>query len=282
MKLHCLGAGAGVTAIYHGEPSSSWALSTRGKPFFLADLGVGVCKSALKHLGCIPSTIFVSHNHSDHAAELPVVLAVEGLQRKRLMQVVAAPEVLSRLQSHRMHEMQSSGHPLDDFARWVDAPEEATIELETDVNTMKLTTHRSRHSETCFGALLELGGLRIGWTADSGFCPDLLDRLSRSQLLIVDARAVGGPEHASFQDIVEYVSSKSNLDFLGVRPEQSQCQVVVIGYGAQSEAPEDLPSSAVLRPGDVIAFCEDTLRPYRCTAAASKRGSRVPLCSWCQ
>ena len=28
--------------------------------------------------GCIPSTIFVSNNHSDHAAELPVVLGVEG------------------------------------------------------------------------------------------------------------------------------------------------------------------------------------------------------------
>lgn len=285
IKLHCLGAGAGVTAIYNGEPSSSWALSMRGKPFFLADLGVGVCKSALKHLGCIPSTIFVSHNHSDHAAELPVVLAVEGLQRKRLMQVVAAPEVLSRLQSHRMHELQSSGHQIDDFARWVDAPEEATIELETDVNTMKLTAHRSRHSETCFGAFLELGGLRIGWTADSGFSQGLLDRLSRnSQLLIVDARAVGGPEHASFQDIVEYVSSKPDLDFLGVRPEQSQCQVAVIGYGAQSESPssEDLPSSAVLRPGDVIEFCEDTLRPYRCTATTSNCGSRVLLCGWCQ
>jgi len=30
IKLHCLGAGAGVTAIYNGEPSSSWALSMRG------------------------------------------------------------------------------------------------------------------------------------------------------------------------------------------------------------------------------------------------------------
>ena len=28
--------------------------------------------------GEIPSTIFISHNHSDHAGELPVVLAVEG------------------------------------------------------------------------------------------------------------------------------------------------------------------------------------------------------------
>jgi len=41
------------------------------------------------------------------------------------------------------------------------------------------------------------GGLRIGWTADSGFSQGLLDRLSRnSQLLIVDARAA--PRHKGF------------------------------------------------------------------------------------
>ena len=51
LQLHCLGAGAGVTAIYNDEPSSSWALSQRGRPFFMADLGIGVCKSAQKHLG---------------------------------------------------------------------------------------------------------------------------------------------------------------------------------------------------------------------------------------
>ena len=75
----------------------------------MADLGIGVCKSAQELIGEVPSTIFISHNHSDHAGELPVVLAVEGskhrvlercasrgLQRKRKMQVVGEPEVLNR------------------------------------------------------------------------------------------------------------------------------------------------------------------------------------------
>ncbi|CAK8988397.1 unnamed protein product [Durusdinium trenchii] len=253
VTLRCLGCGAGKTAIYDDEASSSWALTMNGKAFFLADLGIGVCRSAMQHLGEIPCTIFISHNHSDHAGELPVVLAVEGVQRKRRMQVLAAPEVLSRLQTYRMHELESSGLHLDQLATWTPTPEEETLQVDTQVGLLKLTSFRSRHSETCFGARLEIGELCIGWTADSGYAPRLMDALSvKCQLLIVDARKDGSAEHASFQDIVEYVSSRPQMDFLGVRPEESLCHVVVIGYGAQSEAPtpEDLPSSAVLRPGD--------------------------------
>ncbi|CAK0811884.1 unnamed protein product [Prorocentrum cordatum] len=96
LVFHCLGAGAGVTHVYHGEPSSAWALEYRGRPLLLADVGAGVTSSALRQLGQLPSTILVSHNHTDHAGELPVVLAVEALQRGRRMRVVAAPEVASR------------------------------------------------------------------------------------------------------------------------------------------------------------------------------------------
>eukprot|EP00434_Breviolum_minutum_P039233 symbB.v1.2.034832.t1/scaffold4570.1/size37820/1 len=77
-------------------------------------------------------------------------------------------------------------------------------------NVMKLTAYRSRHSETCFGARLEIGNLSIGWTADSGF-----------------SRSVSTP---------------------GITK--------VIGYGAETEAPssDDLPGSAVLKPGDVMRY----------------------------
>eukprot|EP00913_Durusdinium_trenchii_P028852 g27053.t1 len=168
------------------------------------------------------------------------------------MQVLAAPEVLSRLQTYRMHELESSGLHLDQLATWTPTPEEETLQVDTQVGLLKLTSFRSRHSETCFGARLEIGELCIGWTADSGYAPRLMDALSvKCQLLIVDARKDGSAEHASFQDrdIVEYVSSRPQMDFLGVRPEESLCHVVVIGYGAQSEAPtpEDLPSSAASR-----------------------------------
>lgn len=105
----------------------------------------------------MPSTIFISHNHSDHAGELPVVLAVEGLQKKRKMQVVGEPEVLERLRSHRMHELVSLGLQMEDFASWVSAPEEEPVEVETDVGRLLVTTFMARHSERCFGARLEIG-----------------------------------------------------------------------------------------------------------------------------
>ncbi|CAJ1342021.1 unnamed protein product [Effrenium voratum] len=178
-----------------------------------------------------------------------------------------------------MHELLSTGCELGSFASWQSAPEGEAVNVETEAGRMKITTRRSLHSECCFGACVQMGDLRIGWTADSGFSQSLLDALSRSHLLIVDARKVGGPEHASFQDIVEYVSSREDVAFLGVNPQQGVCQVAVLGYGSQAQVPQDeLPPSAVLKPGDVIAFCEDTLMPCRVTR---RPDFFTRLCTWC-
>lgn len=264
LTLHILGTGAGTTAVYDGECSSSWALAFDRRPFFLADLGLGVCKSALRYLGEIPSTIFISHNHSDHAGELPVVLAVEGLQKQRPMCVIAETEVLARLQVYRMHEMRSVGRDMSDFAAWVPAPEGELVTVQSEAGPLRLTSHRAQHSELCFGARLDIGSNSIGWTADSGFSPTLLRALRCPKLLLIDARKVGGPEHASFKEIAEYVASNDDVEFLGApvdghlfTPREGICQLAIIGYGSWAERPgwaEGIPSSAVLCPGQVIVL----------------------------
>jgi len=259
IRLRCLGAGAGKTQIYDGEPSSSWALESNEKAFFLADLGAGVCRSALRHLGVVPSTVFISHNHTDHAAELPLVLAVESLQKHRSMRVVAAPEVMLRLKTHRMHEMLSTGLPLEAFAEWMEAPEEEVLRLETEAGELQVTTYKAVHSECCFGARIVHGEIAIGWTADSAFDRSFLDILtSKTHLAVVDAREKSSQEHASFQEIKDYVASKPDVSFLG---ENQGCQIAIIGYGAASESPSFLevgiPETAILRPGSVVSFAEE-------------------------
>eukprot|EP00439_Symbiodinium_sp_Y106_P080894 s824_g19.t2 len=155
----------------------------------VASKGHGVVERC--YPGEIPSTIFISHNHSDHAGELPVVLAVEGLQKQRPMCVIAETEVLARLQVYRMHEMRSMGRDMGDFAAWVPAPEGELVTVQSEAGPLRLTSHRAQHSELCFGARLDIGNNSIGWTSDSGFSPTLLRALRRPKLLLIDARKAG-------------------------------------------------------------------------------------------
>ena len=58
----------------------------------LVDLGLGVVHSYQKNFPGfqLPNLIYISHNHTDHAGELPVVIAVEG--KKRLLRCIAEVE----------------------------------------------------------------------------------------------------------------------------------------------------------------------------------------------
>jgi glyoxylase-like metal-dependent hydrolase (beta-lactamase superfamily II) len=64
--------------------------------------------AALQLAGSLPQHLWVSHNHSDHAGELPVVLAVEAAAGRRKT-VLAEAAVLDTLLAHRLHELASTG-----------------------------------------------------------------------------------------------------------------------------------------------------------------------------
>ena len=83
--------------------------------------------SAMSLIGQIPSAVYISHNHTDHAGEsepsatsgirrsvsllhageLPVLLMQEG--KHHLMRVLAVKGVMQRLREHRLHELLSRG-----------------------------------------------------------------------------------------------------------------------------------------------------------------------------
>src|SRR5262245_43157681 len=94
-----LGTGKGATAVYDGEPSSSFVIKFNGDCRLLVDTGLGVSPHAIKTCGSVPRNIFISHNHSDHAGELPVLLIVEQTAKHKL-RVISGPEVNERLISH--------------------------------------------------------------------------------------------------------------------------------------------------------------------------------------
>ena len=109
VELLVLGTGAGATACYSGECSSSFVLVLDGHPVLLADVGFGVVQRCIAAVGRIPRSIYVSHNHSDHAGELPVLLAVEAAERHGPLHMYSEEGVMCTLREHRLHELKSTG-----------------------------------------------------------------------------------------------------------------------------------------------------------------------------
>ncbi len=77
IDLICLGVGAGKSMVYEGQCSSAFILRVNLQPVLLLDIGFGVVRQCLALAHCIPRHIYVTHNHGDHAAELPICAAVE-------------------------------------------------------------------------------------------------------------------------------------------------------------------------------------------------------------
>jgi ribonuclease BN (tRNA processing enzyme) len=217
-----LGTGKGATSVYEGEPSSSFAIKVGSKCRLLVDAGLGVVRQCLKYCGSIPDTIYVSHNHTDHAGDLPVLLIVEVTGGRKLT-VVSAPEVEARLKEHRIHELYSTGKTGDEIASWITAPEGATTRVD---DRFSLVTHRGRHAETSFGFVLHDRGRPIlGFSADSGHDDAFYDKLAAAPVLVLDARTAPSKEHAGFDEII------------ALQRRLGDKRVYVTGYGTPAEGP---------------------------------------------
>ena len=67
-----------------------------------------------------PRNVFITHNHLDHAGELPMLFAYESKRRylagEPRLRVLSGPEVEHKLKTHRLDEMLSMYKPVSESA----------------------------------------------------------------------------------------------------------------------------------------------------------------------
>jgi ribonuclease BN (tRNA processing enzyme) len=228
-----LGTGAGSTTVLYGEPSSSFTILLGGECRLLVDLGYGIAFQALRLLKELPRKVYISHNHSDHSADLPVV-ALKCASEGKPLTIWSAPKVEERLKVHRLHEFREAGALPDQIATWISTSENVETAIDKDFS---LVPYPGQHSETCFGFVLRFRGEAIlGYSADSGFCRMLYDHLLEAPTLVLDCRAKGSAEHASFEEVEGFARSV---------PEK---RIFATHYGRADEAPVHLNSLRIGEP----------------------------------
>lgn len=226
-----LGTGGGADHVYRGLCSSSLLLLLEDSPVLLVDLGLGVTRSLIEHGHDLPDTLAITHNHTDHAGELPVVLQVERAMGRR-PRVLAETEVGRRLQQHRLAEHAEHTAPKD-LADWHLADAGVPLDVGHGLNLRFFVGH---HSERSCGLLLADGGRPVfGYTGDSGVHPDLYNNLAKAPVVVFDGRANGNAWHAGFDDLRPWLGDGR----------------WVIGHGIADPSASSLP---LLAPGQVLTL----------------------------
>lgn len=232
LSLHILGTGRGASHVYDGDCSTAMVLCRAGEPVLLVDLGLGVTRACRECFGGIPAQVLVTHNHSDHAGELPVVLLVEAAAGRRLT-VFAECEVARRLQAHRLAEHHEQYDPAT-LADWRTAEPGQRLSLAPDI---EIEFVRARHTEHCCGFLLYRDGqVLLGYSGDSAVDRALYTRLAAARTRLYDARADTSRGHATFAELADW------LDVGGW----------IVGHGlSRSSAPSQWP---LLFAGDTLSL----------------------------
>ena len=223
LSLLPLGVGRGADGVLYGHCSTSFVLLRDERPALLIDVGFGVAKTFLERYELLGCPIYVSHNHSDHAAELPVIGAVARAGGTRL-RLLSEAGVMDRLQQHRLHELHSTGRELTSFFEFdaLTAGEVCSVDDQIGIEPV-----RGRHAERSFGVKVSFSGQAVlSISADSGFDDALYNDLAEAPLLVLDGREKGNAEHASFDEIEEWAKA------------HPKTAVFVAGYGTTEYVPK--------------------------------------------
>lgn len=219
LELLILGVAGGAGYVYERQCSCSFLILENSQPLALVDLGYGVTWELQQQGFAFPKDIIITHNHSDHAGELPVVLMVERERGNRLV-IHSASEVRERLRTYRLKEHAALFHP-DELADWapVDKVERTQLASRYEVKFLP-----GKHSTACFGFILSTteGVPLVGYTSDSGMAPDLYSSVAQAMVSIFEGRPSGNPWHASFSEIEPFLGANSFITGHGLKPETTQ------------------------------------------------------------
>ncbi|MEA1989186.1 MAG: MBL fold metallo-hydrolase [Pseudomonadota bacterium] len=220
-ELVVIGSGAGASYIYDGLTSSSFMLLQEGKPFCLIDLGLGVGQQVIQRFGQFPRNIVITHNHSDHAGDLPVVLRVE-LAKQNKCKVIAAKEVAERLKQYRIAEHLEQ-MDAESLADWIGIAENEKTDMGFGLT---IEFYPGVHSELSYGFVVrdQNGHARLSYTGDSKFEEDLYHKLSEADVFIMDARAEVNKWHANFSEIKGLLTPNRYIIGHGLTKEQAMTE----------------------------------------------------------
>lgn len=221
LSIKIIGVGGGASKVYDNISSTSWVLLENDVPLVLFDLGLGVIHEYSKYFNKLPPQVYISHNHSDHSGELPVILAVESKKGEPIT-VISHDIVMKKLMYHRLDELKSTGHPVSYFMKAAILYDNHKINIGKD---LYLEPIKAKHSEDCYGVLIyKEEDLILGWSADSGYEESYYNLLWKAPFVILDARLNGNNDHADFEEVKTYINRQKE-------PKKT----LILGYGKKSE-----------------------------------------------
>jgi ribonuclease Z len=167
---------------------------------------------SLKRLGvdlAAIDTIVLSHFHADHFYGLPFLLLEYGHRTKRSgdLTIVGPPGV-----EERVRALTEIGYPalLDHDAGYILRYIEVSDALHTEANGIELEATRVNHGSgrlQCFGYRASVGGRRVSYTGDTGWCDALLSLATDTDVLVTECTYAGGKareeQHLSLAEIAE-------------------------------------------------------------------------------
>lgn len=147
--------------------------------------------------------VLVTHVHGDHMNGLEGVGFWKHFVEKKRLHVVASPEVRAAIWEHRLRapmERLWDGTAFREMA-FEDYFEHTPLAWTgtTKVGPFTIHARRTRHHVPTSAVLVEAGGRKLGYSADTAFDPELIRFLSSADVILHETNH--GPAHTPYAEL---------------------------------------------------------------------------------
>lgn len=186
------------------------------------------------------STIVISHFHSDHFADLHIVL--DYIFRhfpKRKLTILAPKGCAQRVQAmFRLFELSHLLPHLEEFVTFIECENGKKLKLGKYSFKCFKMLHGSLDS---YGFLIDEGGNKVGFTGDTAMCNNLHKILKKAKVCFIDTAGVEVTQkHLCVGEVV------------GLAKEYPDCNLVKIHLSSYAMQELDYLGESYSRDGDVV------------------------------